>query len=202
MRAASHGTVLAAADPLALPVLVLNRVFQPVRVASARCAFRMLYAGTARALDADGELYDFDHWRRLPIRAGFDDALPIVGGLLRVPRTIHLRRFAKLWRPAVRLTRRNVMLRDGYRCQYCGRRGPDQGLNIDHVVPRARGGQDAWENLVTACEPCNRRKGERTPTEAGMPLRRRATAPQWSLAARLLGGRAPYGEWEPFLGAS
>lgn len=190
-----------AVDSLQLPVLVLNRVFQPVRITSARFAFRMLFADTARALDQDGEFHDFASWLALPAARG-DDIVPIVGGCLRVPRIIHLRRYSRVWRPAVRLTRRNLMLRDGYRCQYCGRAASERPLNIDHVLPRARGGEDSWENLVIACQSCNRRKGEHTPSEAAMPLRRRASAPRWTVAAQLLAGLAtPYAEWEPFLGA-
>jgi len=187
-------------DPLTLPVLVLNRVFQPLRVTSTRRAIQMLFCGTARALDADGELHDFADWCSRPVRPGRDDALPIVGGSLRVPRIIHLRRFARMWRPTVRLTRRNVMLRDGHRCRYCGRTGGERQLNIDHVLPRARGGEDRWDNLVTACQPCNRRKGKRTPHEAGMQLHGGVAAPHWALAAQLLNGRpANFPEWEPFL---
>lgn len=195
------GGCVASVDPLRVPVLVLNRVFQPLRVTTTRRAMRMLFCGSARALDERGELYDFVRWQRLPIRPGVDDALPVVGGSLRVPRIIHLRRFARLWRPAVRLTRRNVMLRDGHRCQYCGRTASERQLNIDHVLPRARGGQDSWDNLVTACQACNRRKGQQTPREAGMPLLRGVAAPHWSLGAQLLNGQpAAFPEWEPFLG--
>jgi len=188
-------------DPLLLPVLVLNRLFQPVRITTARSAVRLLYAGTARALDQRGDLHDFAGWRLLPVRDGLDDGIVVVKGVLRVPRVLHLKRYSRWWRPIVRLTRRNLMLRDGYRCQYCGRSAGERALNIDHVLPRSRGGRESWENLVTACQPCNRRKGERTPLEAGMPLLRRAAAPSWSLAAQLLlGAPAAYEEWLPFLG--
>jgi 5-methylcytosine-specific restriction endonuclease McrA len=188
-------------DPLMLPVLVLNRLFQPVRICPARTAVRLLCVGAARALDHRGELHDFPRWRLLPVRDGLDDAIPMVQGVLRVPRVVHLERYAKLWRPLVRLTRRNLMLRDGYRCQYCARSAGERELNIDHVLPRSRGGRDTWENLVTACQPCNRRKGERTPQEAHMPLVRKAAVPSWSLAAQLLlGAPAAYPEWLPFLG--
>ncbi|HHH30778.1 MAG TPA: HNH endonuclease [Polyangiaceae bacterium] len=191
-----------AGDPLALPVLVINRVFQPIRITSARRAVRLLYTGTAHALTEDGELLDFRAWLSLPVREGRDDALPIVNGALRVPRIVHLVRYARMRRPTIRLTRRNLMLRDGYTCQYCLRRRPVRELDIDHVLPRSRGGEDSWTNLVTACQPCNRRKGRRTPSEANMPLRRRPVAPRWSTAAQLLAGTARrYREWEPFLEA-
>ncbi len=192
----------ASIDALALPVLVLNRVFEPVRITTARRAMTLLYAGSAKAVDEQGELLDFAEWRGLPIRAG-DDALTVVSGALRVPRIVHLRRYSRSCQPTVRLTRRNVMLRDGYQCQYCGRQAQVRELDIDHVQPRSRGGEDSWVNLVTACLGCNRRKGHRTPTEAAMPLLRRPAAPRWSLAVQLLvQAPASYKEWEPFLKAS
>ena len=163
---------------------------------------QLLYAGTARVLNDDGDLIDFQRWAEMPVRAGLDDGLPIVSGALRVPRVVHLRRYARMRRPTVRLTRRNLMLRDSFTCQYCARRRSVRDLDIDHVMPRSRGGPDSWDNLVTACQPCNRRKGRRTPKEASMPLSRRPVAPRWSMAVQLLVGTARrYKEWEPFLQA-
>ncbi len=78
----------------------------------------------------------------------------------------------------VPLTRQEVFLRDGYTCQYCGRKTRD--LTLDHVIPRSRGGLDTWDNLVSACRPCNHRKGGRTPEEARMGLRRRPFEPRAS----------------------
>jgi len=189
-------------DPLLLPVLVLNRVFQPIRITTARRALILLYSGTAQVLDGEGELHDFAPWRRLPVRAGQDDPLPIVGGQLRVPRMVRLRRYARCWRATVRLSRRNVLLRDGYQCQYCAGFFAARELDMDHVLPRSRGGATSWTNLVTACQSCNRSKGRRTPGEAGTPLLRHPVAPRWSHSVQLLTG-APgrYAEWEPFLQA-
>ena len=82
-------------DPLILPVLVLNHIFQPVRITSARRAIRLIYTGTAQALDDDGEFYTWSDWMGLPVRDGIDDLLPIVNGALRVPRIVHLRRYAR-----------------------------------------------------------------------------------------------------------
>jgi 5-methylcytosine-specific restriction endonuclease McrA len=185
---------------LSLPVLVLNRVFQPIRIATARRALTLLYCGTAQVLDGDGELHDFGPWRRLPVRAGRDDPLPLLGGPLRIPRIVRLRRYARCWRATVRLSRRNVMLRDGFQCQYCGRTFATRDLDIDHVVPRSRGGEASWTNLVAACQVCNRSKGRCTPTEAGMPLLRHPVAPRWSHSVQLLAcASRRYAEWEPFL---
>lgn len=186
-------------DPLGLPVLVINRLYQPVQITSARRAVLLLYGGSALALDDGGELHDFPAWRRLPVRAG-DDELPIVGGALRVPRVVHLRHYDRARRPVVRLTRKNVMLRDSYRCQYCESRLPARELNIDHVMPRSRGGPDSWENLVTACRECNLRKGRRTPEEASMRLSRAPFAPRWTVTMQILMGvQRPVKEWQPFL---
>ncbi|MDC0748809.1 HNH endonuclease [Polyangium mundeleinium] len=199
----AHPTILSperrSRDPLTLPVLALNRHFHPVQVTTARRAFLLLFGGAAHAIDEAGEVHDFSSWRGLPVRDS-DDGLSIVGGSLRVPRVLHLRRYERVRRPTVRLSRRNVMLRDAHQCQYCLKRPPVRDLNIDHVVPRSRGGVDSWENLVTACRPCNLRKGRRTPEEASMRLLRTPTAPRWSASMLLLLGRPePFKEWEPFL---
>jgi 5-methylcytosine-specific restriction endonuclease McrA len=189
-------------DVLSRPVLVLNRVFQPVQLTTAKRAFVLMYGGAATALDASGEEYDFDLWRSLPVRAE-DDYIPIVGGTLRVPRVLHLHQYDRTPKVTVRLTRRNLMFRDAHQCQYCGKRPPLRELNIDHVQPRSRGGPDSWENLVTACRVCNLRKGWRTPEEANMRLQRRPFRPKWSTTAQiLLGSATKYREWEPFLKAS
>ena len=186
-------------DVLVGRVLVLNRWFQAVQLTTVRRAFVLLYGGVAHAVDEQGETYTFDMWRELPVRIG-DTALPIVGGALRVPRVVHLHRYERFPRPIVRLTRRNVMLRDGHQCQYCARRPPLRELNIDHIVPRSRGGTDSWENLVTACRLCNLRKGWRTPDEAGMRLIRSPVPPRWTTSAQiLLEAGGPFKEWAPFL---
>jgi hypothetical protein len=70
-------------------------------------------------------------------------------------------------------TRRNILVRDGYRCQYCGEKFRGGDLTLDHVIPRSQGGKNSWENLVACCRKDNHRKADRTPEEAGMPLKRR-----------------------------
>lgn len=189
-------------DVLCLPVLVLNRFFEPVQVTNVKRAFVLLYGGTALALDEGGDAYDFELWRDLPVR-DTDDAVAIVGGALRVPRVVHLHRYDRMPRVTVRLTRRNLMFRDAHQCQYCGKRPPLRDLNIDHVLPRSRGGEDTWENLVTACRQCNLRKGWKTPEEANMRLARKPVRPKWTVTAQiLLGSGWRFKEWEPFLKAS
>lgn len=186
-------------DVLTLPVLLLNRHFSPVSVATVRRAFVLLYGGAARAVDDAGETHDFDAWLRVPVRTR-DTGLPIIGSQVRVPRVLHLQRYDRAPRVAVRLTRRNLMIRDQFQCQYCGRRPSLRDLNVDHVVPRSRGGPDSWENLVVSCRTCNLRKGRRTPVEAGMALLSTPHHPRWSTATQIrLVMREPVAEWQPFL---
>lgn len=189
-------------DVLSLPVLVLNRHLSPVQVTTVKRAIVLLYGGVALALDESGDSYDFELWRELPLRDE-DDGIAIVGGALRAPRVVHLLRYDRTPRVTVRLTRRNLMFRDAHQCQYCGRRPPLRDLNIDHVVPRSRGGDDTWENLVTACRPCNLKKGWKTPDEANMRLARRPVRPKWTMTAQiLLGSGWKFKEWDQFLKAA
>jgi 5-methylcytosine-specific restriction endonuclease McrA len=112
-----------------------------------------------------------------------------------VPSVIRLTYFVKVpFRARAALNRRAVFARDDNRCQYCGAAAE----NIDHVIPRSRGGQHVWENVVAACRPCNSRKEDRLLHEAGLVLRRRPTAPReltWIIVA--VGQVHP--QWEPYL---
>ncbi len=136
-------------------VLVLNASYEPLNITTWRRATVMLLKGKAEGLE-------HDHGHRIR------PDLPL-------PTVIRLRHFVRVPYRPLPLTRRNLFQRDGHRCQYCGRSGI--ALSIDHVLPRSRGGTDAWENVVTACLPCNVRKGNRTPREAAMPLSAEPRAP-------------------------
>jgi len=141
-------------------VLVLNASYEPLNITTWRRAMVMVLKGKAEGLEHDSS--------RL-IRA--DQLLPTV---------IRLRQFVRVPYRPMPLTRRNLFQRDGHRCQYCG--SAREPLSIDHVMPRCRGGADVWENVTTACLPCNVRKGSRTPREAGMPLRREPHRPLSTLS--------------------
>lgn len=86
-----------------------------------------------------------------------------------LPKTIMVKKYVK-HRPKFTPSRRNIFLRDDYKCRYCGEELGHDELTLDHVLPRSRGGGNTWNNLVAACFPCNSRKANRTPEEAGMPL--------------------------------
>lgn len=140
------------------PVLVLNQNYEPLNVCNVRRAVVLLGRGKAELLiNGRGEV-------RTP---------RLVFPAPSVIRLVYLVRRPVFQR---RLSRREVFARDGYTCQYCGRERRE--LTLDHVIPRFRGGDHAWENVVTACIPCNHRKAGRTPKEAGMALLREPRAPR------------------------
>jgi 5-methylcytosine-specific restriction endonuclease McrA len=131
-------------------VLVLNHNYEPLNVCDVRRAVGMLVGGKAEIVEnGRGELRSAT--RVVPF-----------------PSVIRLSYLIRRPRPRVKLTRREIFRRDGYTCQYCGVQS--HSLTMDHVVPRHRGGEHSWTNLVSACPTCNRRKGGRTPEEARMHL--------------------------------
>ena len=146
-------------------VLVLNRSYLPIHVTSARRAFSLLYQGLARAVNDQYETFDFESWSALSVTV-HEESVGTVGGLIRVPRVILLTAFDRVPKRHVRFSRLNIYARDRSVCQYCGRRRPRSELNLDHVLPRSRGGRSTWENVVCSCVDCNRRKGGRTPEQA------------------------------------
>lgn len=197
------------------PVLVLNRSYLPVHVTSVRRAFSLVYQGIARVVDGEYRTFDFEQWSRLRVLNGHErrhnghehhdaphNGAEWVGtsrGHLAAPRVIVLTVFDRVPRRHVRFSRANVMTRDGFTCQYCGDRPPRSQLNLDHVVPRAHGGRSTWENVVASCLDCNRRKGGRTPEQAGLRLLRAPARPRWTPLATLPLAHVRHDEWRPFL---
>jgi 5-methylcytosine-specific restriction endonuclease McrA len=142
-----------------LPVLVLNQGYEPLNVCRVRRAIVLLQQNRAEMLENGS---GFIH------SVNFEFPVPSVIRLASMVRRPH--------RSGRKLTRLEVFRRDQHTCQYCGRQS--RQLTLDHVVPRYRGGEHSWENVVSACVPCNRRKAGRTPQEAGMKLVRPPSAPR------------------------
>ncbi len=199
------------ADVLDTSVLVLNRYYSPINLTTARRAFCMLFARIAEAVAVENETYrnfDFPSWAelssyRVSLDGGGDhEWVRTSSAFLMVPRIIRVLRYDKSRPYRVRLTRKNLYFRDRNTCQYCGRRLKAKDLNIDHVVPRSRGGTDTWENLVCACVACNIRKGSRLPEEAGMTLIRPPFRPTLNPAIVAHIGNKQYASWKSFLDAA
>jgi 5-methylcytosine-specific restriction endonuclease McrA len=161
------------------PTLVLNRNWQPVHVATVARSLTMLWNESAQVVDPeDYRLYNWTDWARLAPGEG-EPFIRTVKFRMRVPEVLTLTRHDRPRHTAVTFCRRNVFKRDHQTCQYCGVRPGTEELTIDHVLPRSQGGQTNWENCVLACVPCNARKANRTPEQAGMKLRRLPVRPAW-----------------------
>lgn len=119
---------------------------------------------------------------------------------MKVPAIIRLKSAVYPTKRRVRLSRKNVLLRDGHTCQYCRQTFSKHQMNLDHVQPRSRGGQTRWTNIVASCIPCNTKKGDRTPAEAGMQLLKEPVPPNWTLAQEIAHSIQDIPEaWEPYL---
>lgn len=165
---------------LTRPTLVLNKAWQPVRIASASRCLIMLWNGSVKAVDpADYQTYTWEDWSKLQPAEG-DAVIKTVSLDIVVPDVVLLQKYDRVPTQVVTFSRRNLFRRDQYRCQYCGCRPKTNELTIDHVLPRAQGGESSWENCVLACIRCNSRKGSRTPQQAHMKLKTKPVKPKWT----------------------
>ena len=188
-------------------VLALNKLYLAVHVISVRRAFTLLFKDLAEVVTFDDgyyQSYNFQSWREVSeARASFkqpdDEFIRTVQFEIQVPRVIRLLTYDRLPRPKVKFNRRNIFARDGNRCQYCGKRFATSELSLDHILPRSRGGQATWENIVCACLKCNVRKGGRTPSEANMKLFREPVQPRTSPVLSLKLSHRKYESWKTFL---
>lgn len=185
-------------------VLVLNRLWQAVNVCSVRRALTLLFEGHAQVVwgDADGDFktFSFSQWRDLSGEQGpGEDTVATVSFSIRVPRVILLMVFDRLPKKEVKFTRHNIFERDKNTCQFCGRVFERKDLNLDHVIPRDRGGPTTWENIVCSCIPCNTRKANRTPAEAGIRLIRKPKRPKWRPFVQVSFGAPVHDSWKHFL---
>ncbi len=133
-------------------VLVINASYEPVTVCSARRALTLLFKGAAQVEAVSGHVVRTSKL-----------SIPL-------PSVIRLTRYRKIPRMNRSVSRKGIILRDANTCQYCATKLQARELTLDHVIPKSRGGQSTWENLVAACYGCNNRKAQRTPEEAGFVL--------------------------------
>ncbi|HAC15306.1 MAG TPA: HNH endonuclease [Bacteroidetes bacterium] len=159
-------------------VLILNQDYQPLSVCNVRRSLLLLFLEKAEMLH---ERPDF---KIRTVSSEFD-----------FPSVIRLRKYARIPFKNIVLTRKNIMKRDGNRCQYCG---SSSDLTIDHVIPKSRNGKDTWDNLVTACNSCNHKKGNKTPSEAGMKLKKEPYRPNHIIFLRDYMGQIE-DPWKPYL---
>ncbi|MFH1049403.1 MAG: HNH endonuclease [bacterium] len=141
-------------------VLILNQSFEPIGVCSARKAILLLYLTKAELISKRDGILVRSVSRNIPY-----------------PSVIRLVSYIRIPYRKIELSRRNIHYRDSSCCQYCGTKTKE--LTIDHVIPKSKGGEDSWENLVSACKKCNNKKADRTPEEAGLKLIRKPNRPNY-----------------------
>lgn len=162
-------------------VLVLNATYEPLNIVPLRRAIVLLLKEKAEILEAA------------------EQRLHAANSTFPVPTVIRLMAFVKVPRPlGISFSRRSVMMRDNYTCQYCGCTPNKSDLTLDHVLPKVQGGETVWENVVCACKACNLRKGARTPEEAHMRLARPPHRPRY-VAVMWLSWAAQKEAWEKYL---
>ena len=162
-------------------MLVLNATFEPINVCTVRRAVVLLLKDKAEVIEhGDWQLHSATHTIAGPV------VIRLVT-YVRIPRDTHRRK----------ITRRAVFARDNWTCQYCGSRS---SLTVDHVVPRSKGGLSSWENIVASCAPCNRRKGNALPRQAGMRLLRQPRTPSVHVFIQVASPSIP-AAWRQYLAA-
>jgi len=162
--------------------LLLNSTFEPLKVVTWKKAILLVMLGKVEVIEE------------------YERTIRGIYLSIRLPAVIRLQRFIRRGRPIVKFSRQNLYVRDRGVCQYCGDLFEYKELTYDHVVPRSRGGQTEWTNVVTCCTACNLKKGGRTPEEAGMPLIKKPKAPIWiPLMTMSLGICDPPSSWKDYL---
>jgi len=162
--------------------LLLNSTFEPLRVVTWKKAIIMVMLNKVEVVEE------------------YERKVRGINVSIRLPAVIRLNRFIRRQTPIIKFSRQNLYVRDKGICQYCGAPFEYRELTYDHVIPRSKGGQTEWTNVVTCCMACNLRKGGRTPEEAGMPLIRKPKAPIWlPLLTKSLGIDTPPSSWRDYL---
>jgi 5-methylcytosine-specific restriction endonuclease McrA len=143
------------------PALLLNATYEPIKVISWQKAITLIVLGKAEVLEQ----------QTYSVRSQHDEFV--------LPSVLRLTKRIRVPRKPVQFSRANVYRRDSYQCQYCGIKCAPAQLTFDHVMPRSRGGETSWLNIVASCQLCNRIKADRTPEEAGLELMNVPKEPQW-----------------------
>lgn len=164
--------------------LVLNASFEPLHIVTWQRAIQLLFLGKVEVVEES------------------DQEIRTVRMTIKVPAVLRLLTYVPLTKKKqiVRFSRTNIFLRDNNICQYCGSQFNKTHLTLDHVIPIVQGGKKSWENIVTACKPCNQRKGGRTPPQAGLSLIRKPKQPNWLPSASIsLGVTRTPERWKIYL---
>jgi len=175
--------------------LILNKVWMPIGISTVREAIVLLYRDVAKAVCPDSfQTYDFDDWLLVPPNG--NGYITTIKRKISAPHVMVLNSYDRV--PTIStFSKRNVLKRDRYTCQYCGKQSRD--LTIDHVLPKSRGGTTVWTNVVTACEECNRSKADKTLKKSGMVLKNEPYRPDLNMAKIIRKKIRKHEVWNKFI---
>jgi len=162
---------------LSRPVLVLNKMWIPIRIVSVKRCLKLVFADKASMVDpSDYSVYDWENWAELD--SSMDKySIQTTSSKIKVPEVVILLKYDKVHRKNMRLTKKNIYIRDKYRCQYSGKQIGYKDADIDHIIPRSKGGRNSWDNMVVCAKNINKIKADRTPEEAGLTLIKKPIKP-------------------------
>ena len=189
-------------------VLFLNSNYEPINIITLKKAIKKLINAKAEVISVESGAYvsyDINSWLELTMlkkECGLDADENLFGSdsfSIVIPTVIRSLTYDKAYRQSIRMTRRNIFVRDKNICQFCGKKFPTDKLTLDHVLPRAQGGISTWENLVCACRKCNQKKGCMTLKESGMKLLSIPVKPSIFTTFELPKGTPKYKNWDSFV---
>ena len=190
-------------------VLVLNKYFLAIQVTTVREAIITLVSGKSRIIDENYLTYNLTSWHARSMELKQSGQLDKYPGVLRSPSTTLVVPYAiiipdcEFNNPAiktVKYSRRNLVKRDNYTCQYCKKKFDKKDLTVDHVTPRSKGGKSTWTNVVACCRPCNAIKQDKTIEELGWSLTKKPTQPRWKSHIGIPFNKEKKERWKVFLG--
>jgi 5-methylcytosine-specific restriction endonuclease McrA len=162
-------------------VLKLNQSYEPIEIINWQDAFKLIFLEKAEIIRE------------------YEKKIHSAKNSFNMPAVIRLYNSFRRPRKRVKFNRKNIIARDRWRCQYCGKKFPASDLTFDHVIPKSRGGATTWENIVSCCTTCNDKKRDRTPAVANMKLKRKPSRPDWMpIAAMSLSKRQIPEPWRDF----
>lgn len=193
--------MVALANKLKDPVLILNKNWAPVQITSIKEAICLVAKGSARIIEPKTfEVYDLLSWADASkAKAVFGDALIRSPRLVLLPpEVVVLSNYDGMAERSVVFSRKNIFKRDRYTCQYCGAQPGPESLTIDHIKPRSKGGTSTWDNCILACLECNKKKADRSLAETGLKLRKIPKKPSWKSLVQIP-PRLRRESWENFI---
>jgi len=184
-------------------ILCLNRNFYAIHIIDWTRAMTLLYTNRVSVVDSDFRKYDFNDWVELSKIIGDNPNgyIRTTNFKIAVPEIVALNFYDELPETEVKFTRKNLYHHYSNRCCYCDKRFKTSELNLDHVLPKSKGGKSSWENIVLSCIPCNSLKDNRSPHDAGLKMNYQPNKPAWrpSYAVSIRGGLKIQQSWKKFI---